>query len=142
MSVALAPTHLSVLAIAVLRPDTLPAAATVADVRAYFRGSEKAHMALVVDDHGRLLTTILRTELEGVEPATVAATSLGRLSGRTIDRDKTSVGLGAVMDEAGLRRLAVVDTHGRLLGLVCRKASRSGFCTDAGIAARRGGGNS
>ena len=35
-----------------------------------------------------------------------------------------------------LRRLAVVDDHGQLVGLLCRKGSGRGFCSDDGVAAR------
>jgi hypothetical protein len=39
---------------------------------------------------------------------------------------------------AGLRRLAVVDGQGSLLGLLCLKRHLGGFCSDADVAARRG----
>jgi hypothetical protein len=34
------------------------------------------------------------------------------------------------------RRLAVVDCSGRLLGLLCRKNSGTGYCSDEGIRQR------
>jgi len=40
------------------------------------------------------------------------------------------------MEETGRRRLAVVDPGGRLAGLLCRKRSGRGFCSDEGVAAR------
>lgn len=42
------------------------------------------------------------------------------------------------MTRAGQRRLAVIDDDSqRLLGLLCLKRSRTGFCTDEGVAAIR-----
>jgi hypothetical protein len=35
-----------------------------------------------------------------------------------------------------LRRIAVVDEHGALLGLLCLKRSGTGFCSDDDVAAR------
>jgi hypothetical protein len=40
------------------------------------------------------------------------------------------------MIAGGQRRRAVVDDEGRLLGLLCLKASGRGFCADADVAAR------
>ena len=37
---------------------------------------------------------------------------------------------------AGARRLAVVDGHGLLRGLVCLKRRRTGFCSDLDVRAR------
>jgi hypothetical protein len=38
--------------------------------------------------------------------------------------------------ERGLRRLAVIDHDGTLLGLMCLKRSRTGFCSDEDVASR------
>ena len=38
--------------------------------------------------------------------------------------------------ERGLRRLAVVDRDGTLLGLMCLKRTRTGFCSDEDVASR------
>ncbi len=39
----------------------------------------------------------------------------------------------------GLRRLAVVDDNGLLMGLLCLKRKLTGFCSDADVAARGAG---
>lgn len=127
----------SALDVALRRPDTLPVGATLEDVRRFFRRSEKIHLALVVDNDGRLLTTILRDDLNDATEGGLAATQLGALSGRTVSSTHPAHALGPAMDSAGQRRLAVVDSVGRLVGLVCRKSSRAGFCSDEGVEARR-----
>ena len=43
----------------------------------------------------------------------------------------------ARLEDAGARRLAVVDEHGDLLGLLCLKQRRAGFCSDDDVRARR-----
>jgi len=127
--------------VAIRPPDVLPASATVEDVRDYFSRSEKVHLALVLDDGNRLLTTVLRTEVSSALRPDQPAVLLGRIRGRTIPRSLPADALEPAMDASGERRLAVVDTNGRLLGLVCRKASGARFCTDGGIEARRRGSN-
>lgn len=123
--------------VALRRPDTLPATATVREVRGVFARSEKVHMALVVGDDDRLITTIVRGDLDSSLPGHLPAALLGTLNSRTVDRDQPAARLGEVMDAAGQRRLAVIDSDGRLVGLACRKRSGTGFCTDEGVAARR-----
>jgi len=41
------------------------------------------------------------------------------------------------MQRTGRRRLAVVDGEGRLVGLLCLKASGSGFCSNEDVASRK-----
>ena len=38
----------------------------------------------------------------------------------------------------GRRRVAVINNDGRLLGLLCLKASQAGFCSDQDVRARAG----
>ena len=40
------------------------------------------------------------------------------------------------MTSTGRRRAAVTSADGRLLGLLCLKASRAGFCSDQDVRAR------
>ena len=40
------------------------------------------------------------------------------------------------MTAAGRRRAAVISADGRLLGLLCLKVSRAGFCSDQDVRAR------
>jgi CBS domain-containing protein len=123
--------------VAIRAPDVLPASATAADVRTYFSNSQKVHMALVVDDGGRLLSAILRSDVGRELEARIPAVELGTLRGRTVTGDHPADALAAWLDDGGDRRLAVLSDEGVLLGLVCRKASRTGFCTDEDVQRRR-----
>jgi len=123
--------------VAIKTPDVLPATATAADVRTYFANSDKVHMALVVDDGGRLLSAILASDIDRELEPTVPAAELGTVQGRGIPADHSADVLAAMLDGEGTRRLAVLSDEGVLLGLICRKASRTGFCTDADIKGRR-----
>ena len=120
--------------LAVRAPKVLSIEATVADVRAMF-SSDHVHLVLIIDD-GRLVTTIERADISADTPDNELARALGTLAGRTIDR---SVRIDEGWDLLGLgqrRRLAVIDEADRLIGLLCLKSSRTGFCSDLGIAAR------
>ncbi len=121
--------------VAVHHPTVHPPSATVGDVRAFLRGGH-VHLALVVDDAGLLLATLTRDDLEGQaddEPAVRA----GRLEGRTVPSGLLAEDLPDHMLAAGARRLAVVDGEGRLVGLVCRKRTGDGYCSDDGIRTKR-----
>ncbi|RHW25687.1 CBS domain-containing protein [Nocardioides immobilis] len=106
-------------------------------MRSYFDASDKVHMALVVDADGILLSAVTRADLDEHTPDYRLAVTIGSLGSRTIEADIPAELVPASMDVRTDRRLAVVDGRGRLIGLVCRKASRSGFCTDKGVAERR-----
>jgi CBS-domain-containing membrane protein len=112
------------------------AVTTVADVRAQFE-SRHVHMVLLVD-RGRLAGTVVRDDLQvGTSPATPAL-AVSRLDGRTVTADAEMSTVHAQLNaaQAGLRRLAVVDGDGTLLGLLCLKRTRDGYCDDAGVRAR------
>jgi hypothetical protein len=54
---------------------------------------------------------------------------------------RPEAGLAAIrraMISAGRRRAAVTSADGRLLGLLCLKASRNGFCSAEDVRARAG----
>lgn len=108
---------------------------TLAELRAYL-ARPKSHVALVVDADGRLLSAVLPEDL----PAAGAAepdTLPGTLEGRVVAPTTPAAEVEALLAARGLRRLAVVDADGRLLGLVCRKRRSAGFCDDEGVAALR-----
>lgn len=128
----------SVLAIAIRMPNVLAASATMADLRRHL-ASDHVHVALVVADGGELLACVTRSDLQQAADRDEAAPvdGLGRLEGRVVPWTATSDEVAARMASAGVRRVAVVDDRGRLVGLVCRKRSGSGFCTDEGVAARQ-----
>lgn len=128
----------TVASIALSTPATLPATATVGQVRAYLAGGH-VHLALLVEADGSLTTCITRTDLADAThlPDDAPAGALGTRTDRTVRADDDAEEVAARMDRDGVRRLAVLDGCGRLVGLVCRKRSGRGFCTDDGVAARR-----
>ncbi|MHA3701616.1 CBS domain-containing protein [Jatrophihabitans sp. YIM 134969] len=110
-----------------------PPDVTVRELRALF-ADDHVHVA-VIARRGVLLAVVDRTDLER-RPDNARAVAFGALASRT-------VGPGADADEtrrallgSGRRRLAVVAEDGRLLGLLCLKRSRRGFCSDRDVSAR------
>ncbi|WP_170860956.1 CBS domain-containing protein [Trujillonella endophytica] len=97
---------------------------------------DHVHMVLVVDDQQRLLTTITSSDLPSAVPNSMRAIEVGRLDGRTTRPSTPITDITARLGRSGERRLAVTDDHGRLLGLLCLKRSRTGYCSDDGVAAR------
>ena len=115
-------------------PKTLPAGTTVDQARACF-ADDHVHMLLLADS-GRLLGTLVRTDLpDGVSGATLALTR-ARVWGRTVPADMSAEQARKLLLARGLRRLAVVDDDGTLVGLLCLKRRLAGFCSDAEVAAR------
>ena len=113
------------------RPDL-----TVGEARTVFEASPKTHLLVLVED-GVLVSTLVRADLEQLGDPDAPARDAGSLVGRTVAVDAPLEPLRASMAGSGLRRLAVVDDERRLLGLLCLKRSRTGFCTDEGVAAMR-----
>ncbi|MEP7177473.1 MAG: CBS domain-containing protein [Pseudonocardiales bacterium] len=113
------------------RPKTCTGTATVGEVRQLFT-DDHVHVALLVD-HGRLLTVIARADIPSSAPDDAAARSLGRLAERVILDTESLEGAHHQMLASGQRRLVVIDRDGCLLGLLCLKRSRTGFCTDQDI---------
>jgi CBS domain-containing protein len=64
------------------------------------------------------------------------AAPLGRLAGRTVPPEASLAEVRRAMTAAGRRRAAVTSAGGRLLGLLCLKASQEGFCSDLDVRAR------
>jgi hypothetical protein len=94
-------------------------------------------MALVVGEGNVLITTIERSDLPRQAPMSTSLTVLGALQGRTVRPDCALTEATATLERTGRRRMAVVDDHGRLVGLLCLKGNGTGYCSDEGIAARR-----
>jgi CBS domain-containing protein len=115
-------------------PKVCDVSTTAADLRHFF-GDDHVHAALVVE--GRVLrTVVVRSDLTASTPGATVATELGQLPGRVIHGSEPLDDAKQWMLAAGLRRLAVVDDEGRLLGLLCLNHSRMGFCTERDIQAR------
>jgi CBS domain-containing protein len=109
------------------RPKTLPATATVGDVRRLFENGS-VQTGLLVDD-GRFRAAIERHDVpdSAVDDAAAlefAVTPIAKVSPAT--RMQEAI---ALLDSAGTRRLVVVDEDGETLrGIVALNSSRSGFC--------------
>ncbi len=127
--------HTTAFDVAVHHPTVHPPSATVGDVRRFLAGGH-VHLALVVDAAGRLIATVVRDDL-GAHADDVPATAVGTLRGRTVSADLPAELLPDRMLAMGARRLAVVDESGVLVGLVCRKRTGEGYCTDEGIRSKR-----
>lgn len=115
------------------RPQTLAADVSVQEARADL-DNEHVHMVLLIRGE-TLVGTLLRTDLppQGtVGPAVLWST----LDERTVAPEETSASVRRTLVERGLRRAAVVDAEGTLLGLMCLKRHHRGFCSDADVASR------
>jgi CBS domain-containing protein len=134
MSVPPAPRAATVAAVMVSRPKVLPATASVGDARAVL-ADEHVHMVLLVE--GSLLRgTVVAEDLPSAAAADGPALARSRLTGRTVPPSADAGRTREQLAEGGGRRLAVVDDEGRLLGLLCLKQRRTGFCSDADVAGR------
>jgi hypothetical protein len=118
-------------------PKLLGPATTIAQVRAFF-DDDHVHAALLVE-RGRLLAVIEPVDLvdlAGSPHATDPAVTVGCLRGRVTRPDADLATTWAAMTAVARRRLAVVDSCGNFLGLLCLKRSGLGFCRDADVQAR------
>jgi CBS domain-containing protein len=117
----------------VRNPKTLPPGASVGEVRSLFR-SEHVHMVLL-STTGDLAGTLLREDL-GDARDDEPALPLSHLEGRTISPRAMADDAQQALIAQEARRLAVVDGNGRLVGLLCLKRRRNGFCSDLDVQAR------
>jgi hypothetical protein len=116
-------------------PVRHPLPVTVGEIRDFFR-DDHVHAALIVSPAGHLEAVVERDDIAGCQAFDAAAAPLGRLAGRTVPAGATVTEVREVMTAAGRRRVAVTSADGRLLGLLCLKASRAGFCSDHDVRAR------
>jgi hypothetical protein len=115
-------------------PARHPLSATVGEIRDFFR-DDHVHAALIVSPAGYLEAVVERDDIAGRQ-ALEAAAPLGRLAGRTVLAEASLYEVRRAMTATGRRRAAVTSDDGRLLGLLCLKASRAGFCSDQDVRAR------
>jgi len=92
--------------------------------------------ALIVSPGGYLEAVVERDDISGCQALDAAAAPLGRLAGRTVPAGTSVAEVSRAMTATGRRRIAVTSADGRLLGLLCLKASRAGFCSDQDVRAR------
>lgn len=118
-------------------PTTWGADLTTAAARRLF-DNPRLHAVLLVEGT-RLLGVLLRADLEAVGDSGAEQSALvhARLGERVVPSGAPLEQVEAQMVATGSRRLAVTDAAGDLVGLVCRKRSGSGYCTDAGVSERR-----
>lgn len=113
----------------IFRTDT-----TVSQARHAFT-DDHVHALLIVQ-HGVLQSVIERPDL-GVEARNdEPVLRLGSLAGRIIGPDNDLDSIRTWMVSHQCRRLAVVGFNLDLLGLLCLKRSRRGFCSDADVCSR------
>jgi CBS domain-containing protein len=116
-------------------PVRHPLSATVREIRDFFQ-DDHVHAALIVSPGGYLEAVVERADISGDQALDAAAAPLGRLAGRTVPAGASLADVHREMTATGRRRVAVTSADGRLLGLLCLKASRAGFCSDQDVRAR------
>jgi len=116
-------------------PKICGPATTVAQVRELFR-DDHLH-AVLVADAGELVSIVERPDISAAPPNAPARRS-GRLRERTTGPDADLEATRRAMIARRRRRLAVIDDHGTLLGLLCLNRTGLGFCSDADVRARAG----
>jgi hypothetical protein len=116
-------------------PARHPLFATVGEIRDFFR-DDHVHAALIVSAGGYLEAVVERDDIAGCQALDAAAAPLGRLAGRTVSAGANLAEVRRAMIATGRRRAAVTSSDGRLLGLLCLKASGAGFCSEQDVRAR------
>jgi predicted transcriptional regulator len=112
----------------VRRPKTMPADATVAELREHFT-NPRVQTALLADG-GRFAGAIAPSELPDDAPPTDPARSYARVDVPTMGPDATMADALALMDSRGDHRLVVLDGDGAtLVGLLCLDRTGASFCT-------------
>ncbi|MEO7980259.1 MAG: CBS domain-containing protein [Sporichthyaceae bacterium] len=129
----IAETGTTVREVSLRHPKTLPAHASLTQARAAL-SNDHVHMVLLTEGR-RLVGTLTRTDLP--PPGTLApALPWSTLAGRTVSPDTPTTVVHGLLIDQGVRRAAVVAADGSLLGLMCLKQRRTGFCSDADVEAR------
>jgi CBS domain-containing protein len=116
-------------------PARHPLSATIGEIREFFR-DDHVHAALIVSPSGYLEAIVERDDIAECQALDAAAAPLGRLAGRTVPAEASLAEVRRAMTATGRRRVAVTSADGRLLGLLCLKASQAGFCSDQDVRAR------
>lgn len=114
-------------------PKTLSAEASIAQARAAL---DNDHVHMVLLTRGPILVgTVVRSDLPPVD-TDGPALSWSRLVDRTVSPEASAIGVQEFLIEQEIRRVAVVSADGTLLGLMCLKRRRTGFCSADDVAAR------
>jgi hypothetical protein len=115
-------------------PKTHQHDATIETIRAAL-ADPHVHMILLTR-HGVLHGTLVRDDIPTAAPNQRLALELAHLRDRTIAATENLDAIWQRLDTSGQRRIAVVDDANTLLGLVCLKRDRTGFCTDDNLRSR------
>ena len=118
----------------VTTPKSATSTITVAEALQAF-SDDHVHMLLIVEK-SRLVATLIRGDIPTSALDHAPAIAYGTLESRLIGPNEPAEHAWREMRDLGIRRLAVVDEAGILLGLLCLKASGKGFCSDDNVAAR------
>jgi CBS-domain-containing membrane protein len=116
----------------VVWPKTHGPESGLEEIRTLFE-DDHVHMALIIAADGRLLTTIERSDITAATPSYTTVVELGTLVNRTVAPSDALDSTTAALRCNDRRRLAVVDDSGRLLGLLCLRRDRTGYCSDEDI---------
>jgi hypothetical protein len=81
------------------------------EIRSLFE-DEHFHIALIVGDDGRLITTIERSDLDETRVDSIPVFQLGTLAGRTIGPTRSVEDATSMLTAERRRRLAVIDDAG------------------------------
>ena len=119
-------------------PKVLDAQATVDEARVALT-NDHVHMVLL-SQGSTLVGTLVRVDLpppiQGSDQGSGPALPWSTLRNRTVPPATSADAARELLIDRGLRRLAVVDHDGTLLGLMCLKRTRTGFCSDEDVASR------
>jgi len=107
------------------RITTLPASATVGEMRAYFAESTSHKLALLVDGE-RYVGSLEASALDGAPDSALAAELAAR--GDTVEPDVPAALAREQAMAMASSRLPVVDADGRLVGIIAINSRRDGFC--------------
>jgi CBS-domain-containing membrane protein len=107
------------------RITTLPASATVGELRAYFAESTSHKLALLVEDE-RYIGSLVADALDGAPDSAPAGGFAER--GDTVAPDVPAAEARERAMAMSSSRLPVVDAAGRLVGIIAINSRRDGFC--------------
>jgi hypothetical protein len=116
-------------------PVRHPLGTTVREIRDFF-DDDHVHAALIVGPAGYLAAGVKRDDISHSRDPGATAAPLGRLAGRTVVEDASLPATQQAMNAAGRRRAAVIRDNGKLVGLLCLKATWTGFCSEDDVRAR------
>ena len=127
--------HRTVAQVMITTPATHGVGMTISEAGEVFEDAH-VHMLLLISQ-GELFGTVVRDDIETPLDPRRPAMEIATLAGRTIDPSRYIDDALLLMNRGLRRRLAVVDSNQTLVGLLCLKRTRDGFCSEADVLARR-----